>query len=95
MSFSINSAHKLIRKFSRVGNKAESEVNILAINKMPGNDDQKVILFYTLPAEEHNGVAVIMKLDGNLSEKPNYFFWTQPAEQNQVRRIDYFHYDAR
>ena len=85
----------MIRKFSRVGNKAESEVNILAINKMPGNDDQKVILFYTLPAEEHNGVAVIMKLDGNSSEKPNYFYWTQPAIQNQVRRIDYFHYDAR
>ena len=45
--------------------KESTAVTLLAINKFPGNDADKVLLFYSLPEEENKGVAIVLKLNGD------------------------------
>ena len=94
-SYSIDSTHKLKRQNSKVAHREKSEVNVLAINKMPGDDNQKVILFYTLPGERNMGKAIVMKLDWRSSAVTYSFYWTAPKLPDQVIKINYFLYDAR
>ena len=62
---------------------------------MPGNDNQKIIIFYTLPSEGNIGKAIVMKLDGDSKEVPFTFYWTPPTLNEQSIKINYFLYNEK